>query len=101
MLSTVRPSAYLFELILRCASARLAHIFPILQSFRIPHSAQILSHTGAIALALVALSVLRWVWSYFLTSSDLSRYGAKKGAWAVVTGASDGIGKVRAAALAF
>jgi 17beta-estradiol 17-dehydrogenase / very-long-chain 3-oxoacyl-CoA reductase len=59
-----------------------------------------LSHTGAIALALVALSVLRWVWSYFLTSSDLSRYGAKKGAWAVVTGASDGIGKVRAAALA-
>ena len=53
---------------------------------------QILSHTGALALALVALSVLRWVWSYFLTSSDLSRYGAKKGAWAVVTGASDGIG---------
>lgn len=45
--------------------------------------------------AISSLSVRGWRWLYLhsIASSQLSEYGAHQGAYAVITGASDGIGK--------
>ncbi|KAF8893897.1 3-ketoacyl-CoA reductase [Infundibulicybe gibba] len=56
---------------------------------------------ASVLLALGTFSVARVVYqtcvvllqTFVLPGESLKRYGAKKGAWAVVTGASDGIGK--------
>jgi 17beta-estradiol 17-dehydrogenase / very-long-chain 3-oxoacyl-CoA reductase len=49
---------------------------------------------GILALARIAFFVLTTVWRRVLRPPvDLRKYGAKTGTWAVVTGASDGIGK--------
>ncbi|KAG5645417.1 hypothetical protein DXG03_006241 [Asterophora parasitica] len=58
-------------------------------------------YLSAFLLGLGALSVTRLVYQtlsvflqiFVLPGKNLKRFGAKKGAWAVVTGASDGIGK--------
>ncbi|QPG76697.1 hypothetical protein FOA43_004091 [Brettanomyces nanus] len=49
---------------------------------------------GCIKLTTTTLSLLSMVFDlYVLPSVDFSKYGAHKGNWAVITGASDGIGK--------
>ncbi|PFH46720.1 hypothetical protein AMATHDRAFT_69236 [Amanita thiersii Skay4041] len=56
---------------------------------------------SALLLALGTLSLARLVFqtlsvlcqTFILPGANLSKFGARKGAWAVVTGASDGIGK--------
>jgi 17beta-estradiol 17-dehydrogenase / very-long-chain 3-oxoacyl-CoA reductase len=49
---------------------------------------------GVIVLARVALWAVDLIWRRVLRpATDLRKYGAKSGSWAVVTGASDGIGK--------
>lgn len=58
-----------------------------------------LSVVGALTLAYFATAVLRWVHLNFLAGTPLHKY-RKAGAWAVVTGASDGIGKEMAFELA-
>eukprot|EP00753_Platysulcus_tardus_P000099 PLAT10076.2.p1 GENE.PLAT10076.2~~PLAT10076.2.p1 ORF type:complete len:310 (+),score=177.54 PLAT10076.2:380-1309(+) len=58
------------------------------------------STIGSFVLGLVALKVLQAIYVHFIYNNDLKRYGAGKGAWAVVTGASDGIGKAFAHRLA-
>ncbi|KAJ3177650.1 hypothetical protein HDU87_004403 [Geranomyces variabilis] len=56
---------------------------------------------GALVLAKLSLSFLALVYRQLLRpATDLRKYGAKKGAYAVVTGASDGIGKEFALQLA-
>jgi 17beta-estradiol 17-dehydrogenase / very-long-chain 3-oxoacyl-CoA reductase len=60
-----------------------------------------LATIGVLVALRFVLSVLGFVWLHFLRpSTNLSRYGAKKGGWAVVTGASEGIGRGFAEALA-
>ena len=57
-----------------------------------------LAVVGAIVLLRAVYHVFAWLWLYFGPSSNLSKYGAKRGSdsskktWALVTGASDGIG---------
>jgi len=54
----------------------------------------VLAAGGAAYLFLRARSLSHFLWFYFLRPrTDLKRYGATKDAWAVVTGASDGIGR--------
>ncbi|KAF7307155.1 Very-long-chain 3-oxoacyl-CoA reductase [Mycena indigotica] len=53
---------------------------------------------GAARLAYQTLSV--FLQTFILSGTSLRKFGAKKGAWAVVTGASDGIGKEFATQLA-
>ncbi|KAF4620334.1 hypothetical protein D9613_000358 [Agrocybe pediades] len=53
---------------------------------------------SALRLAYQTLSVI--LQTFVLPGANLKRYGAKKGAWAVVTGATDGIGKEFAMQLA-
>ncbi|KAJ6603143.1 3-ketoacyl-CoA reductase [Mycena sp. CBHHK59/15] len=53
---------------------------------------------GALRFAYQTLSVL--LQTFVLPGTSLAKFGAKKGAWAVVTGASDGIGKEFALQLA-
>eukprot|EP00741_Cyanophora_paradoxa_P004604 tig00000821_g4468.t1 len=58
---------------------------------------------GGIVVGKFALSILSFFWLQCFRPSFLSglgKYGARKGAWAVVTGASDGIGKAFASQLA-
>jgi 17beta-estradiol 17-dehydrogenase / very-long-chain 3-oxoacyl-CoA reductase len=47
---------------------------------------------GAVVLLTAAAKVLRWVYTTFFVSNDLLRRYRKLGDWAVVTGASNGIG---------
>jgi 17beta-estradiol 17-dehydrogenase / very-long-chain 3-oxoacyl-CoA reductase len=49
--------------------------------------------TGWATIVLIALAMLRFVYRFFLAPSSSIRRYAKDGKWAVVTGASDGIGK--------
>ncbi|KAM4058952.1 short chain dehydrogenase [Hirsutella rhossiliensis] len=67
----------------------------------VPQSAQwVLAGVGALCLASKLLSYLRLVLSAFVLSGvNLRKYG-KAGSWAVVTGASDGLGKEFASQLA-
>jgi 17beta-estradiol 17-dehydrogenase / very-long-chain 3-oxoacyl-CoA reductase len=62
------------------------------------------AYIGLATAVYVLIVVLRWLFAHcmpsFLCGANLKTYGAKKGAWAVVTGASDGIGKGVARALA-
>lgn len=54
----------------------------------------ILSIIGALAVAAVLLRVFSFVYLHYLgPKTNFAKYGAKNGIWAVVTGASDGIGK--------
>ena len=56
---------------------------------------------GAVKLTTFLLSLLALVFDLFiLPATDFNKYGAKKGLWAVVTGALDGIGKEYATQLA-
>jgi 17beta-estradiol 17-dehydrogenase / very-long-chain 3-oxoacyl-CoA reductase len=56
---------------------------------------------GAFVLLRFAFRVACFAWLHFIKpKSDLSKYGAKRGAWAIVTGATDGIGKGYVQALA-
>ncbi|KAI8818034.1 NAD(P)-binding protein [Fimicolochytrium jonesii] len=56
---------------------------------------------GTLLLGRLLFSFLHLLYTITLRPrADLSKYGAKKGAWAVVTGASDGIGKEFAVQLA-
>ncbi|CAE6411626.1 unnamed protein product [Rhizoctonia solani] len=60
-----------------------------------------LSVVGAIVLAGFGLSFVQFVLQTFVLSGhNLKKYGAKSGAWAVVTGATDGIGREFASQLA-
>ncbi len=52
------------------------------------------------ALALLALAIAKFVYLHFVCKTDLTKYGAKQGAWALITGAREGIGKGFAVALA-
>jgi len=63
----------------------------------------------SIALSAFGLLVLTWhvtrlarvlIQTFFVPGISLSKFGAKKGAWAVVTGATDGLGKEFATQLA-
>jgi len=59
-----------------------------------PRLAAVLLALGAVVLArfiFQTLSVI--IQTFVLTGQNLKRFGAKRGAWAVVTGATDGIGK--------
>mmetsp|Transcript_2929 Transcript_2929/g.10277 ORF Transcript_2929/g.10277 Transcript_2929/m.10277 type:complete len:313 (-) Transcript_2929:42-980(-) len=61
----------------------------------------ILAPIGAVVFVYWAIQLTMFVLRHFTAPKvDLSRLGAKKGAWAVVTGASDGIGKAYAVELA-
>jgi len=56
---------------------------------------------GALSLATATLKTLSFVFSNFVRPGvSLKKFGANKGAWAVVTGASDGIGREFAIQLA-
>ncbi|QRW12765.1 short chain dehydrogenase [Ceratobasidium sp. AG-Ba] len=60
-----------------------------------------LSAAGAAVVAGLAFSVVNFLLQTFvLSGQSFSKYGAKKGAWAVVTGATDGIGREFASQLA-
>ncbi|KAG8691554.1 hypothetical protein FRC09_011591, partial [Ceratobasidium sp. 395] len=60
-----------------------------------------LSAIGAAVVAGLGFSVIQFLLQTFILSgTNLSKYGAKKGAWAVVTGATDGIGREFASQLA-
>ncbi|KAG8717811.1 hypothetical protein FRC08_006600 [Ceratobasidium sp. 394] len=60
-----------------------------------------LSAVGAAVVAGLGFSLVRFLFQTFILSGqNLSKYGAKKGAWAVVTGATDGIGREFATQLA-
>lgn len=59
-----------------------------------------LTAVGIIALVLLIARIGLFVWQHFFCTTDLKVYGAKQGAWAVITGASEGIGKGFALALA-
>jgi 17beta-estradiol 17-dehydrogenase / very-long-chain 3-oxoacyl-CoA reductase len=48
---------------------------------------------GALVATQTAVSVYTWLYRQFLARSDLRKLGAKAGVYAVITGASDGIGK--------
>ena len=69
-----------------------------------PYMLFLLQSLGALMLLLAALALLRWLWIYIWLplqpqSTRLSqRYGA--GSWALITGASDGLGKAFAQQLA-
>ncbi|CAE7230333.1 unnamed protein product [Rhizoctonia solani] len=68
----------------------------VFKSFLNDHSctALTLSAVGAVVLAGLGLSFVQFVLQTFvLSGQNLKKYGAKKGAWAVVTGATDGIGR--------
>ncbi|RWA04819.1 hypothetical protein EKO27_g10290 [Xylaria grammica] len=67
----------------------------------VPRAAQLaLAGLGALWVASKALSILQLLLSIFvLSGTDLRKYGGK-GTWAVVTGASDGLGKEFATQLA-
>ncbi|KAF8828785.1 hypothetical protein HHX47_DHR3000024 [Lentinula edodes] len=59
-----------------------------------PLAASLLLGLGAITIAKFCYRTLSvFLQIFVLPGQSLKRYGAKKGAWAIVTGASDGIGK--------
>ena len=58
------------------------------------------SYVGAAFLAYTALKLLLWIRLHFMQSTPILKRYAKAGKWAVVTGASDGIGKGFAVELA-
>lgn len=62
----------------------------------------VVSSVGVVVLLYWAVQLTLFVLRHFTApnKSDLKRLGAKSGAWAVVTGASDGIGKAYAVELA-
>ncbi|KAK3389641.1 hypothetical protein B0H63DRAFT_464100 [Podospora didyma] len=68
---------------------------------QVPQSAQwVLAGIGAVYAGSFALSFLQlFLNAFILSGTDLRKYG-KKGTWAVVTGASDGLGKEFATQLA-
>ncbi|KAG9104335.1 hypothetical protein FRC07_009814, partial [Ceratobasidium sp. 392] len=60
-----------------------------------------LSAVGAAVVAGLGYSIIQFLLQTFILSGQsLSKYGAKNGAWAVVTGATDGIGREFASQLA-
>ena len=59
-----------------------------------------LAAVGVIAILVVLFKILHFAYQHLGVSTDYKVYGAKQGAWAVVTGASEGIGKGFALALA-
>jgi 17beta-estradiol 17-dehydrogenase / very-long-chain 3-oxoacyl-CoA reductase len=67
----------------------------------VPHLALGFQFLGAISAAITVSGVLSFTYDTFLRPGvSLRKFGAKKGAWAVVTGASDGIGREFAIQLA-
>ncbi|KND02357.1 uncharacterized protein SPPG_02827 [Spizellomyces punctatus DAOM BR117] len=59
-----------------------------------PNLATLCAFVGTLYLSKLAISFLCLLYRLILRpATNLRKYGAKKGAWAVVTGASDGIGK--------
>ncbi|KAF8493730.1 3-ketoacyl-CoA reductase [Russula emetica] len=67
----------------------------------VPHLASGLQVLGAISAAITISGVLSFTYDTFLRPGvSLRKFGAKTGAWAVVTGASDGIGREFAIQLA-
>lgn len=61
----------------------------------------LLETIGYITVGIVAFKFILWVYRNFgVGKNSLRKYGAGKEAWAVVTGASDGIGKEFATELA-
>lgn len=67
----------------------------------VPHLALGFKVLGAISAAITVSGVLLFTYDTFLRPGvSLKKFGAKKGAWAVVTGASDGIGREFAIQLA-
>lgn len=59
-----------------------------------------LSWIGVLTVAYLLFVIGKFVYNHFLLKTDLTKYGAKKGAWAVITGAREGVGKGYAMALA-
>ncbi|KAI8813774.1 hypothetical protein BJ742DRAFT_379077 [Cladochytrium replicatum] len=59
-----------------------------------------LAAIGALCIVKIAVSLISGIAARFSPPLNLIQYGAKKGSWAVVTGASDGIGKEFALQLA-
>ena len=59
-----------------------------------------LATVGLVCVLAAAFIALRFLYLHFGPAADLAQYGARAGAWAVVTGASDGIGKAMAQSLA-
>eukprot|EP00461_Guttulinopsis_vulgaris_P004604 UN04606 len=55
---------------------------------------------GVVALLALLARIAVFLYQHFAVDTDLSVYGAKQGSWAVITGASEGIGKGFAVALA-
>ncbi|KAI0272050.1 3-ketoacyl-CoA reductase [Russula aff. rugulosa BPL654] len=67
----------------------------------VPHLPLGLQVLGAISAAVAVSGVISFTYDTFLRPGiSLRKFGAKKGAWAVVTGASDGIGREFAIQLA-
>jgi len=88
-----RPASYLYH------SMSLPSVQAYLNA--VPHVGLALQVLGAITAATIVSSVLSFTFATFLRPGvNLRKFGAKKGAWAVVTGASDGIGREFAIQLA-
>jgi 17beta-estradiol 17-dehydrogenase / very-long-chain 3-oxoacyl-CoA reductase len=68
------------------SSIQLVNAYPLAASLILG-----LGATSLVRFCYRTLSVLLQI--FVLSGQSLKRYGAKKGAWAIVTGASDGIGK--------
>jgi 17beta-estradiol 17-dehydrogenase / very-long-chain 3-oxoacyl-CoA reductase len=60
---------------------------------RHPNVKNFLAVLGLIAVARVTWDVSSWLWHNFGPSVNLEKYGAGKGAFVVITGASEGIGR--------
>ena len=59
-----------------------------------PSLSDIFYAVGLAVCAKLTFDLISWILFFFGPSSSLSKYGAGKGAWAVVTGSSEGIGYV-------
>ena len=63
-------------------------------------TSNLLAAVGLLCVALQLANVLRWLRIHFWCRNDLTCYGAGRGGWALVTGASAGIGEAFAWELA-
>lgn len=101
MLKLVSKKKYQFLNSTDCVDFNVRGCFLRSVLYSIKMLSTFLSFVGTITVLILCFRVLKALYIHLLRpSTDLRKYGAGSGAWAVVTGASDGIGKGFATTLA-